>query len=181
LRKKPEHLDMLSVHPEYRAKRGISKENGNLSAQSEISLRVRAMKFLARREHSRAELRAKLLPYVQQGDDIEALLDTLEKRNWLSDERAAAQIVHAKRGRFGAQRITHELRQKGIADDLINAALPALKDTELAAAREVWQKKFGMLPQDQKEKAKQVRFLQSRGFAMDVIFRVLRLTTSTGD
>jgi regulatory protein len=175
LRKKPEHFDTLSVHPEYRAKRGISKENGNSSAQSEISLRVRAMKFLARREHSRAELRAKLLPYAQQGDDVEALLDELEKRNCLSDERAATQIVHAKRSRFGAQRITHELRQKGIADNLINAALPALKETELAAARDVWQKKFGIAPQDEKEKAKQVRFLQSRGFALDIVFKLLRL------
>jgi regulatory protein len=174
LRKKPEHLDTFSVHPEYRAKRGVSKESGKPSARLEISLRAHAMKFLARREHSRAELRAKLLPYVQVGDDVEAVLDELEKRNWLSDERAATQIVHAKRSRFGAQRITHELRQKGIADNLINAALPALKETELAAAHEVWQKKFGALPQDQKEKAKQVRFLQSRGFSLDAIFKVLQ-------
>ena len=58
--------------------------------------------------------------------------------------------------------------------NLINAALPALKETELAAAREVWQRKFGTAPQDEKEKAKQVRFLQSRGFSLDVIFKVLR-------
>ena len=133
------------------------------------------MKFLARREHSRAELRARLLPYVHEGDDVEAVLDELEKRNRLSDERAAAQIVHAQRSRFGVQRITHELRQKGIAEELISVALPALKETELAAARDVWQKKFGLAPKDEKEKAKQVRFLQSRGFAFDVIFKVLRL------
>lgn len=132
------------------------------------------MRYLARREHSRAELRAKLLPHVQDGDDIEAVLDGLEKRNWLSDERAATQLVHAKRGRFGAQRITHELRQKGIAEELISVALPALKETELAAAREVWQRKFGTAPQDGNEKAKQVRFLQSRGFSLDAIFKVLR-------
>lgn len=136
------------------------------------------MKFLARREHSRAELRAKLLPHIQEGDDVEAALDELEKRNCLSDGRAATQIVHAKRSRFGTQRITHELRRKGIAENLINAALPALKETELAAARDVWQKKFGTAPQDEKEKAKQVRFLQSRGFSLDVIFHMLRVVES---
>ena len=85
----------------------------------ELSLRVRAMRYLARREHSRAELHGKLQPYVQEGEDLEAVLDELEKRNWLSDVRAATQWVDAKRGRFGTQRIAHELRQKGIAENLI--------------------------------------------------------------
>jgi len=154
----------------------------------EPSLRARALQYLARREYSRAELRGKLLPHVQADEDFEqvspvnldALLDDLTARGWLSDERAATQLVHAKRSRFGTQRITHELRQKGIAEELISAALPALKGTELEAAREVWQRKFGTTPQDAKEKAKQMRFLQSRGFSMDVIFKVLR-TTDTED
>lgn len=146
-----------------------------LRKKPEISLRTRALQYLARREHSRAELLAKLLPYAQEGDDVEAVLDELEKRNCLSDERAATQIVHAKRGRFGTQRITHELRQKVIAENLINAVLPVLKETELEAARDVWQRKFGALPQDAKEKAKQVRFMQSRGFALEAVFKVLRL------
>ncbi|HEY8887009.1 MAG TPA: recombination regulator RecX [Gallionella sp.] len=150
--------------------------------KSEVSLRARALQYLARREYSRAELRGKLLPHVQanadfeqaQPVDLDALLDDLTVRGWLSDERAATQLVHAKRSRFGLQRITHELRQRGIAEDLISDALPALKETELEAAHEVWRKKFGTAPQDEKEKAKQVRFLQSRGFAMDAIFKVLR-------
>jgi regulatory protein len=144
------------------------------SKKPEISLRVRAMRYLARREHSRAELHGKLLPHVQEGEDLAAVLDELEKRNWLSDARAATQWVDAKRSRFGTQRIAHELRQKGIAENLIAEAIPLLKETELDAAREVWQKKFGVLPQDAKEKAKQIRFLQSRGFSMDVIFNVMR-------
>ena len=132
------------------------------------------MRLLARREHSRAELHAKLLPHVQEGEDLDAVLDDLEKRGWLSDQRAATQWVHAKRSRFGIQRITHELRQRGIGEELISAALPALKDTELETACKVWQNKFGVLPQDQKEKAKQARFLQSRGFSMEVVLKVLR-------
>jgi regulatory protein len=137
---------------------------------------------LARREHSRAELRGKLLPHVQADADFEqaspvnldALLDDLAARGWLSDARAATQLVHAKRSRFGTRRITHELREKGISEELISAVLPELKDGELTVAREVWKKKFGTVPQDEKEKVKQVRFLQSRGFSLDAIFKVLR-------
>ncbi len=132
------------------------------------------MRYLARREHTRAELHAKLQPHVQEGEDLEAVLDGLEQHNWLSDARAADMMVTARRGRFGTQRIAYELRQKGVAETLIGDALPHLKETELDAARDVWKKKFGVLPHDQKEKAKQVRFLQSRGFSLDVIFKVLK-------
>ena len=165
------------------------------SKGASISLRARALQYLARREYSRAELRGKLLPYIQVEEDFEQgfdpsghvnldalldmLLDDLAARGWLSDERAASQLVHAKRSRFGTQRITHELRQKGIAEDLISEALPQLKETELAAAREVWRKKFGTAPRDEKEKAKQVRFLQSRGFSISVIFIVLQMIDAT--
>ena len=132
------------------------------------------MRYLARREHSRAELHGKLLPYVQDVDDLGAVLDELEKKNWLSDVRAATLLVDSKRGRFGTQRIAHELRQKGIAENLIADAIPQLKETELEAAREVWQRKFGVLPLDAREKARQIRFLQSRGFSIDVTLKVLK-------
>ena len=146
----------------------------------EISLRARALQYLARREYSRAELRGKLLPYAQTNEDpsqpenLDALLDDLTARGWLSDARAATQLLRAKRSRFGTQRIAHDLRRKGISEELVSAALPALKESELEAARSVWQRKFGALPQDVGEKARQARFLQSRGFALEVIFKVLR-------
>ena len=140
------------------------------------------MQYLARREYSRAELAARLRPYAQLEDefeqlqpvDLDALLDDLTEHGWLSDERAATQLLHARRPRFGTQRITHEMRQKGISDELIEQALPSLKETELESARGVWQRKFGSLPQDAKERARQMRFMQSRGFSMDAIFKVLR-------
>jgi len=146
-----------------------------LKARAQPSLRARALQALARRELSRAELHAKLLPHIVETDDVLALLDDLQKRGWLSDARALEQAVRIRSTRFGTQRIAHELRQKGISDELINAAIPQLKEGELEAARAVWQRKFTAPPQDQKEKAKQVRFLQSRGFSMDVIFKVMRI------
>lgn len=136
------------------------------------------MQYLARREHSRAELQQKLQSHVQEGENLGAVLDELERRNWLSDARAATQLVDAKRSRFGTQRIAHELRQRGIDEELITATLPEIKASESETAREVWQRKFGKAPQDAKEKARQMRFLQSRGFSTDVILKVLKLAGS---
>ena len=139
------------------------------------------MQALARREYSRAELHARLLPHASETDDVDAVLDDLVRRGWLSDARALEQTVRSKRERFGTQRIAHELRQKGISDELIGTVLPELKQGELEAARDVWQRKFASPPQDAKEKAKQMRFLQSRGFSMEVIFKVMKLSGHPDD
>lgn len=139
------------------------------------------MQALARREYSRAELKAKLLPHAGETDDVDAVLDDLVRRGWLSDARALEQTVRSKRERFGTQRIEHELRQKGISDELISTVIPDLKQGELEAARDVWQRKFASPPQDAKEKAKQMRFLQSRGFSMEVIFKVMKLSGHPDD
>lgn len=140
----------------------------------EPSLRSRALQALARREYSREELKSKLLARVTETDNLDALLDDLERRGWLSDLRALEQTVRVRSARFGTQRIAHELRQKGISEELINASIPQLKDGELEAARNVWQRKFSSPPVDQKEKARQVRFLQARGFSLEVILKAMK-------
>jgi regulatory protein len=147
-----------------------------VKVKTQLGLRTRALQALARRELSRAELQAKLLPHVVETDDLAALLDDLQRRGWLSDARAMEQIVRIRSARFGTQRIAHELRQKGISEELIALSIPQLKEGELEAARNVWQRKFASPPQDQKEKSKQVRFLQSRGFSLEVIFKVMRIS-----
>jgi regulatory protein len=150
--------------------------------KSELSLKNRALQYLARREYTREELRAKLQKHVQTGEDfvprtavdIDMLLDELTSRGWLSDRRAAEQVVDRRRARFGLQRITHELQQKGLDDSLIDEVLPRLQETEVDTAREVWSRKFGVLPTDVKERARQTRFLQSRGFSVETIRKVLK-------
>ena len=142
-------------------------------ADNAISIRQRALGFLARREHSRLELKRKLAPHTEDEAEVDALLEDFQKRGWLSEERYTEQLIHARRGKYGAQRIVQELREKGVGEEAIGAALPELKDGELETAKAVWIKKFGTPPADAKEKAKQARFLASRGFRMDVIFRVL--------
>jgi regulatory protein len=138
------------------------------------SLRARALKALARREHSRQELQAKLQPFAEDPDEIEPLLDDLEKRGWLSEARFVEQLTTVRRRRFGAARILHELREKGVSETALSAAQSQLTQSEVAAARAVWKKKFGSLPTTLEERARQARFLASRGFSAEVVHAVLK-------
>ena len=138
-----------------------------------ISLRQRALDCLARREYSRQELSRKLQPYAGEDDDIAALLDDFQARGWLSDERFAEQIVHARKGRYGSLKVAHELHEKGVDEALVDKAVAALAADEETDARAVWQRKFGVLPANHEAWAKQARFLQSRGFGFEIIKRVL--------
>ncbi|MBI2311938.1 MAG: recombination regulator RecX [Betaproteobacteria bacterium] len=138
------------------------------------TLRARALRLLARREHSRAELRGKLAPHADDQDALEALLTALEREGLLSDRRFAEELAHARRRRYGSQRIGHELRKKGVAGELADEMLARLHPDEVQAAREVWRKKFRQPPANARERARQVRFLQGRGFGLDVIMKVLR-------
>jgi len=138
----------------------------------ELSLRARALGLLARREHSAKELQRKLTPHVAEGDDLEALLQDLIKRGWISDERFAELVVNAKQSRFGSRKLAHELREKGVDEHLVLQATAAIDDLQNAKA--VWQKKYGKSPENLNEWAKQARFLQSRGFGFDVIKQVLK-------
>ncbi len=139
----------------------------------EPSLRERAIRLLARREHSRAELARKLKAHAQPEDDLEALLDDLARRKLLSDERYAESRAHMLSRKFGAVRIAHELRAKGVGDELAGQAEKAARATEVERARMVWRRKFQVGPKTREERAKQMRFLQSRGFSFDVIRAVL--------
>jgi regulatory protein len=138
------------------------------------SLRARALKALGRREHSRLELQAKLQPFAENPDELDALLDELEKRGWLSEARFVEQLTTTRRRKFGAARIVHELREKGVSDDAISAANAQLKAGEVEAARAVWKKKFGKLPRSLQERGKQARFLAGRGFSGEVVRQVLK-------
>jgi len=139
------------------------------------SLRARALRLLARREHSRAELARKLSLHTEDPADVEGVLDEFERRGWLSEHRVVEQLVHARRSRYGARRIERDLRQKGVSEEAVAGALADLKSGELDAARDVWRRKFGgVQPRRPADRARQVRFLQGRGFALDTIFKVIK-------
>ena len=139
-----------------------------------LSLRGRALGYLSRREHSRTELSRKLTPHLDEGDSLDTLLDALEREGWLSNERFVESVVHRRGTRLGTSRIVHELKRNGIDETLIQDAGAELNKTELARAREVWSKKFGNPPTTPAERAKQARFLATRGFNGGTIVKVLK-------
>jgi len=136
-------------------------------------LRERALRLLARREHSRAELVRKLgqAGFVQ--DDIESLLDEFEGKKWLSDQRFAESYVADHRARAGNAKLAYELRQRGIEDSIIQAVVNENRDSELERAQAVWWKKFGVSPTNTTETSKQIRFMQSRGFPLEIVYSVI--------
>jgi regulatory protein len=152
-----------------------------------LSLKARALRWLSQREHSRLELRRKLLraarptgtepadaPAAQdRSAEIEALLDWLAAQRYLSEERFVESRVNARARRFGNRRIAHELAQHGAALDAATAE--QLAASELQRALAVWQRKYGSSPAaDAPARARQMRFLASRGFSAEVIRRVVR-------
>jgi regulatory protein len=138
-----------------------------------LSLRAQALSLLARREYSKQELARRLLQYTEDPDEIPPLIEEFEQRGWLSEQRVVEQVMATRRKRFGSQKIAHELRQKGLSEDAIAAARETLKDSELESAREVWRCKFPEPPANANEKARQMRFLQGRGFSLDTIRKVI--------
>src|SRR6187402_801051 len=94
-----------------------------MATKTEPSLRSRAMRFLARREHTREELRRKLTARAQEGEDVDGLLDDLTQRGWLSDARFAEQAARAKARRFGPIKLAHYLKSRGVGEEAIAAGL----------------------------------------------------------
>jgi regulatory protein len=139
-------------------------------------IRDRVMGYLARREHTNLELTHKLQHAGYAKDEIKTTLGELSERGWLSNQRFAENYVSQKQTRFGSQKMAHELRQKGVEESVIQQTLKIAKETEFERAREVWRKKFAVPPADQKEKIRQIRFLQSRGFSLDVTLKIFTLT-----
>lgn len=138
------------------------------------SLKTRALRYLARREHSRLELERKLAPHAETPQELSSVLDALEQCGFLSATRMVEQVIHMRKRKFGSLRIAHELREKGIAENLIAAALPNIREVEQDSAHAIWQKKFGAIPANAKERGRQMRFLIGRGFAPEVIHKVLQ-------
>jgi regulatory protein len=136
------------------------------------SLRVRALRFLARRDHSREELKRKLAA-DGDADEIDRLLDDFERKGWLSESRLADQMVRAARGRYGTRHVIERLSGKGVQGEALERAAQALQSHELESARLVWRKRFGQRPSTLQEKARQARFLAGRGFSAEVIHRLL--------
>lgn len=150
------------------------KDGLDTMAKLQMSLKARALKYLSAREHSRLELTRKLARYAQENDDVEALLDGLEAAKLLSESRFSESLVHRRAARFGNSRILAELQSHGIDGDTLSTIKADLSQDEAARAREVWRRKYPHPPSDAIERAKQMRFLQQRGFSLSAIQTAMR-------
>ncbi len=142
------------------------------------SLQARAVGYLARREYSRAELRSKLLAApgaaATTAEDVDVVLDLLASQGYLSDARFAKAVVRQKSGGFSKRAIVHALKSKGVTGDAAMAALATAELDDDAALVALWLRKFGKLPANDREKSRQIRFLQRRGFALSAILKLMR-------
>jgi len=137
------------------------------------SLKGRALRLLSRREHSRTELERKLQRFEEEPGSLALALDDLQAKGFISEQRVVESVLNRRGAKLGASRIKQELQAKGLDPQAVSDAVAELRSTELARARAVWQKKFDHPPESAAERAKQMRFLASRGFGGDIIRQVV--------
>ena len=138
-----------------------------------LSLKGRALRYLAAREHSRAELERKLAGHAESSEQLAKVLDELQAKDFISEARVIESVVNRRQAKLGAARIKYELQGKGLAPEAVAEAINSLKASEVERAREVWRKKFGEPALDAAARGKQMRFLAARGFGSDAIRRAL--------
>ncbi len=164
-------------------------EIGSKKSKQSPSLKARALRLLSLREYSRKTLAAKLAEsesmwgklggeQTEQTPEarsvqIEAVLDDFEARGWLSDERFAEALVRRRSERYGTRKIADELDRAGVDSQQSAKLLGALKETEFQRAYDLWSRKYGQKAQDQKERARQYRFLASKGFSSDIVAKII--------
>ena len=112
---------------------------------------------------------------------IAEVLDSMQDKGYLSDQRAAQAVAQRRASQFGVLRIQQELKTKGIAPELAQDLLDSLRGSEVVRAHAVWKKRFGQLPATLAERSKQTRYLASRGFGADAVRAVLRGMAVDGD
>jgi regulatory protein len=136
-------------------------------------LKSRALRLLSGREHSRTELERKLEAHETEPGQLAKVLDELERKGFINEDRVIESVLHRRSAKLGMARIQQELHSKGLDPERSAEALAQLKDTERMRAEQVWQKKFGSVSTDPKERARQARFLLNRGFASDVVRKIV--------
>jgi regulatory protein len=156
----------------------VAQRSKRMLSVSTLSLKGRALRALAAREHSRAELERKLASFESEPGELAKILDELTAKDFISEQRVADSLAYRRGSKLGTARVVQELKAKGVEAGVVQQAAAALKATELERAREVWRKKFGSAAPESAalagaQRLKHMRFLASRGFAPEVIRRVV--------
>lgn len=145
-----------------------------MATRPPLSLKARAVGYLSRREHSRAELARKLAPHAESAEQLEQLLDALERENWLSNQRFADSLAHRRGARYGTARVMQEAKTHKLDSEQLGELQERLRATEAERAREVWRKRFGTPPDTPEARAKQIRFMVARGFSRAVVGKIIQ-------
>lgn len=139
-----------------------------------VPVRVTALRMLARREHSRAELEQRLLARGAEQHEVTGALDDLERRGYLSDARFAQMLVAQKAGRFGKRAIAQAMHVRRVEASAAAGALDGVSTADEAAdARALWARRFGAPPRDERERARQIRFLLARGYPLAIALTIV--------
>ena len=152
----------------------ISSDSRTPIVGAGLSLKGRALRYLASREHSRAELERKLAAHAQTPEQLAQVLDDLQAKDFISEARVVESVVNRRAAKFGASRIRQELLGKGLGTEAVDGAVAQLKASERERVQQVWQRKFGAPAADAAGQARQMRFLLTRGFSSDAVRSVLR-------
>jgi len=142
----------------------------NEQPDTATELRARALRLLARREHSRKELERKLSPHAESSEALHALISELETKNQLSEMRFTEERARQLSRKYGAARIRQDLKSKGVGEELVEHVS---SEGDLERARAILERKYRQPATTREERAKRMRFLQSRGFSSDIIFKLL--------
>jgi regulatory protein len=139
-----------------------------------LSAKARALRWLSSREHTQAELDAKLARVQVPATERQAVIGQLQQYGWVDDQRAAESLVYSIGARSGSLKLRQLMRQRGVPADMAGALLERHRRDEMGIAREVWLRKFGgVVPTEPAERMRQMRFLATRGFPADVVYRVV--------
>jgi regulatory protein len=150
------------------------KSQSEKRPSQQISLLGRAIRYLSMREHSQEELIRKLKPHAQTQEELEVVLQKLLDKGLQSNERFAENLIRRKAEKYGQNRLLQELKQHQIDPQIRNELLEKVQDSEFERAYALWERKFGVISKDPKEMAKQARYLANRGFASDLISKIIR-------
>lgn len=137
------------------------------------TLKGRALRLLSTREHSRAELERKLAAHAETPEQLAQVLGDLQAKGFISEQRVIESLLHRRAPKLGASRVRQELQAKGLDPEAIQAAVVRLQADEAQRALAVWGRKFGQLPVDAAQSARQMRFLAARGFGTEIIRRIV--------
>lgn len=144
---------------------------------SPAELRAIALNLLARREHSALELRHKLAQRGGTAAHIEPVLQILQAEGWQDDARFAEVYANSRFDQgYGPLRLRRDLQERGIDNAVIAAVLAPFAEHWVTRLRHLQRKRFGAIPATLAEQARQVRFLRQRGYTMDQIMPLFKLT-----